>query len=56
MNTKKKFMERLEEVYSYLKPDIAIDILVYTPEELDSLKDSSFLKHALMEGRILYER
>ncbi|HIC91732.1 MAG TPA: nucleotidyltransferase domain-containing protein [Syntrophaceae bacterium] len=55
--TKKRFLERLDEFYNYLKPNVAVDIFVYTPEEFNGMKDrNSFIKYALNKGRIIYEK
>ncbi|MCS7278984.1 MAG: nucleotidyltransferase domain-containing protein [Thermodesulfobacteriaceae bacterium] len=51
------FLDRLEMAYSILDPDIPVDILVYTPEEIEKMKISNpFIKRALQEGIIIYER
>jgi uncharacterized protein (DUF1697 family) len=55
--TEKKFLERLEEFYNYLNPQVAVDILVYTPEEFEEMKKNNpFILTALKQGRIIYER
>ena len=55
--TDKKFLDRLDEFYDHLKPRVAVDILVYTPEEFEKMKRSNqFIGHALKNGRILYEK
>lgn len=54
-DTKKKFLDRLDEIYSILVPNVAIDILVYTPEEFKSMKNRSFIRNAVKEGKKLYE-
>jgi len=41
--TEKKFLDRFDEYYDYLKPKIAIDIFVYTPEEFEEKKEMNFL-------------
>lgn len=52
-----KFLERLDRVYKILDPDFPIDILVYTPEEIEKMKEKNpFIRKALEEGVILYER
>lgn len=51
--TGKKFLERLDEFYEDVS--VAMDLLVYTPEEFDHLKNRSFIKKAMDEGVILYE-
>jgi predicted nucleotidyltransferase len=49
--------ERLDDLYRRLQPTIALDLLVYTPEELDAAQqNSSFLRTALREGEVLYDR
>ena len=32
-----------------------MDVLVYTPEEFERMKNRSFIKKAIEEGKILYE-
>jgi len=55
--TNKKFLERLDEIYKIINPDIAVDLIVYTPEEYEKFKETnSFLKNALKRGRVLYEK
>ena len=49
--------ERVDDLYRRLQPTIALDLLVYTPEELASAeRNSSFLRTALREGEVLYDR
>jgi len=58
MDTRKRFLRRYKELdalYDQLK-GIAADILVYTPSELDSISDRPFIKKALQEGKLIYER
>ena len=48
---------RLDDFYRRIGPRVAVDLLVYTPEELEAArKNSSFLGSALREGEVLYER
>lgn len=54
-NTKKRFLDRLDEIYSTLVPNVALDILVYTPEEFESMKNRRFIMNAVKEGKVLYE-
>jgi predicted nucleotidyltransferase len=55
--TEKKFLERLEEFYNYLNLEVGVDILVYTPEEFEEMKENNpFIMSALKHGRIIYER
>lgn len=54
--TKKRFLDRLDEVYSALVPNVALDVLVYMPEEFEAMKGRSALViNAVKEGKILYE-
>lgn len=53
----RRFTERQNELYQRVQPRIAVDILIYTPDELTVLAaESSFLRTALREGEVLYER
>jgi predicted nucleotidyltransferase len=51
------FARRLAEVGSWVDPRYATDLLVYTPEELASLRErSAWMRGALAEGRVLHRR
>jgi len=55
MDTNKRFLDRLNEVYHLLDPRIAVDLLVYTPEEFARLrKTSPLVRQAVTEGKVLY--
>lgn len=51
--TDKRFLDRLDEFYSDARE--AMDILVYTPQEFEEMRERPFVKMALREGRVLYE-
>jgi uncharacterized protein len=51
--TDKRFLDRLDEFYDDARE--AMDVLVYTPQEFEEMKQRPFVKMALKEGRILYE-
>jgi len=54
--TNASFLTRIDEIYAAIEPNMAVDILVYTPEEFDALeKTNSFVSRAVKEGRLLYE-
>jgi predicted nucleotidyltransferase len=54
--TKKRFMERLIELYEIINPRYALDLLVYTPSEFEEMKENTiFVKKILREGELLYE-
>ncbi len=55
--TDKRFLDRLDELYSLLQPTVALDLLVYTPEEIESLAHTNrFIGNILEHGRVLYEK
>ncbi len=55
-STTKPFLARLDEFYLRLLPRVATDILVYTPEELDTLvRTRPFVAAIQNKGKVLYE-
>jgi predicted nucleotidyltransferase len=48
-----RFLDRLDEFYDDARE--AMDILVYTPQEFEEMKERPFVKRALREGKMLYE-
>ncbi|HGE72121.1 TPA: nucleotidyltransferase domain-containing protein [Candidatus Poribacteria bacterium] len=55
--TDKRFMDRLDEFYNYVSPNVATDMLVYTPEEFEEMKlNSQFTRTALKNSKVMYER
>ena len=51
------FLKRIEAFYDVICPEVAMDIMVYTPEEITSLNLSNpFIHQALAEGRVVYEK
>lgn len=55
-DNKKKFHERMVEVYKLVKKDIAADFIIHTPAEIDErirLGDP-FIKSIFEEGEVLY--
>ena len=49
------FTRRMDFFTSHLGPMLATNFLVYTPEEFETLKDSSpFLRSSLQGGRVIY--
>jgi predicted nucleotidyltransferase len=56
-NTDKRFLERLDSIYSAVVPRRGLDVLVYTPEEMTAMsRDSAFVRKALAEGVVLYAK
>lgn len=56
MKSNKPFLERLREIYSILDLKVDADILWYTPEEFERIKDKPFFKRVLKEEVVLFER
>jgi len=55
--TAKPFLERLKEMVPYIRDfEGAVEVLVYTPEELEGLKDVGLGWVLRREGVTLYER
>ncbi len=56
--TDKPFVKRLREVALLCRLNEPIDILVYTPREIEEMKKghNSFIETILREGKVLYER
>jgi predicted nucleotidyltransferase len=55
IKSEKSFLERSKEIYSLLALPVDADILCYTPEEFEKMKDKGFLKKILAEEVVLYE-
>ena len=52
------FWKRVIEVRKLLRPRVAVDVLVYTPEEIDQLaNERPFVRDEILgRGRVVYER
>ncbi len=55
--TKKRFLDRLKELYLMWDIPVAFDILAYTPEEFEKMlkEKNPFIKTVNREGEIIYE-
>lgn len=56
MKTNKNFVDRLATLYRALTVPVDLDLLCYTPEELESLKKRPFLRRALADEVVLYAK
>jgi uncharacterized protein len=56
--TDKKFLDRIEEVLQYVPGGIAVEPMVYTPREIETMQaeGNTFLEQALSEGVLVYEQ
>lgn len=50
------FVSRTADLYRRLCTDVDMDLVVYTPQEIARAGTHPFLRRALTEGRILYEK
>jgi predicted nucleotidyltransferase len=57
-DTDKPFLTRLREIMQQLNPCVAVDILVYTPEEFREMQSepNSFIRDVLQKGRVVYAK
>ncbi len=49
------YLSRTVELYRRLKPRAAVDLLVYTVEEMERMAETPLIRKALTEGKVLYE-
>jgi predicted nucleotidyltransferase len=56
--TDRRFIDRLLDVVECIRPDFALDVLVYTPEEFERMRDEGnpLVTRAVEEGKVIYER
>jgi uncharacterized protein len=56
--TEQRFLDRIKEVMSLLKPKVGVDILVYTPDEFNKMsRQRTFVQsEVLHKGQLVYER
>jgi predicted nucleotidyltransferase len=52
------FLQRLRQVRKLIRPKVGTDILVYTPEEFEQLRQERpfFREEILAKGMVIYER
>ena len=56
MRTEEPFVERVKMLYGLLALPVDLDLVCYTPQEFEDLKDRPFLKRILEEEVVLYEK
>ena len=56
MKTDLNFVERLRVLYSKLALPVDLDLLCYTPDEWENLRDRPFFRAALQEEMVLHEK
>jgi len=56
-NTDYPPLERMSQVLALLQDSpLPVEVMVYTPDELEQRHHSPFIRRVLQEGRVLYER
>lgn len=56
MESEVDFVTRCAELAGRLRAGVALDLLVYTPEELDRIRERPFIRNVLKMGKVLYEK
>jgi predicted nucleotidyltransferase len=56
MDSPLDFASRCADLARQLKASVAVDILAYTPQEFEQIRDRRFFRHALKTSKVLYER
>lgn len=56
--TRARFLDRTRQVLELLKPQVGVDVLVYTPGEFEQLsRQRRFVRQEIVgKGRVIYER
>jgi predicted nucleotidyltransferase len=56
-DTDRPFLDRTKELLLLLRPQVGLDLLVYTPAEFAALsREPSFFQQEILQGKVLYER
>ncbi len=56
--TDKRFLDRYDGIFGEITDVVRgrdVDLLIYTPEELERMSDGPFIARALKEGIVIYE-
>jgi predicted nucleotidyltransferase len=56
--TNAPFLDRIRQTLALLKPQVGVDVLVYTPDEFEQLsRERTFVRQEIVgEGKVIYER
>jgi predicted nucleotidyltransferase len=56
--TQAAFLDRTRRVLELLKPQVGVDVLVYTPQEFEQLsRERAFVRQEIVaKGKVVYER
>lgn len=50
------FVTRTARLRQRLHAGVDLDLVAYTPDELERMADYGFVRHALQHGKVIYER
>lgn len=56
MESSEDFVTRTARLHTELHSGVDMDLLVYTPEEFERVKERGFVRRALQTGVVLYEK
>ncbi len=56
MDSDQDFVQRTAGLYQKLQVGVDLDLLVYTPDEFEKMRERGFLRHALETGQVIYEK
>jgi predicted nucleotidyltransferase len=56
MDSPLDFVSRCADLARQLKASVALDILAYTPQEFEQIRDRRFFRQVLKTSKVLYER
>jgi predicted nucleotidyltransferase len=56
METEQEIVQRTASLYQKLQVGVDMDLLVYTPEEFRRMSTHGFVRHALQNGQVTYEK
>ncbi|MGH8908280.1 MAG: nucleotidyltransferase domain-containing protein [Egibacteraceae bacterium] len=54
LDTEEPFIARLTRLHELLRPRVALDLVAYTPAELQAVRHRPFIRQALEEGIVLH--
>ncbi|HEC34536.1 MAG TPA: nucleotidyltransferase domain-containing protein [Chloroflexi bacterium] len=55
LDSELSFIKRLGWLYERIQPRVGLDLLAYTPQEFEAIRQRPFIRQAMEEGKVLYE-
>lgn len=55
LDSDQPFIKRLGFLYERIQPRVGLDLMAYTPQEFEAIRERPFIRQALREGKVLYE-